>query len=177
MSTLDLAYPIGKARLPERGDVRDRDQHVAQIGEAPAQLRAAVEGLDDRQLDTPYREHGWTVRQVVHHLADSQLNAYVRFRLALTENDPAVKTYEEALWAELPDARSGDVELSLTLFEAVTRRWLACIEALPTVSFERGFRHPDTGPMTLTQQLALYAWHGRHHIAQITRLATREGWR
>lgn len=177
MSTTDLSYPIGKARLPERGDCSGRDTHVSQIAEAPALLRAAVEGLNDQQLDTPYRDGGWTVRQVVHHLADSQLNAYVRFKLALTENDPPIKPYDEALWAEVPEARSAPVDLSVVLFEAVTHRWLACIEQLPTVAFERGFRHLETGPMTLTQQLALYAWHGRHHVAQITRLVAREGWR
>lgn len=176
MSTADLAYPIGKARLPERGDSRERGQHIAQIAEAPTLLRAAVDGLADRQLDTPYREGGWTVRQVVHHLADSQLNAYVRFKLALTENDPPIKPYDEALWAEVPDARTASVDLSLDLFEAVTRRWLACLDLLPVVAFERGFRHLDMGPMTLTQQLALYAWHVRHHVAQITRLVAREGW-
>ncbi len=176
MSDTDLAYPIGRFQAPGVFTASLRDEFVAQIEAAPSALRHAVEGLDDRQLDTPYRPGGWSVRQVVHHLPDSHVNAYVRFKLALTEDEPAIRTYEEALWAQLPEAIGGPVHYSLDLIEALHARWLACIRALAAASFERTFRHPVLGAMSLDHQLALYAWHGRHHVAHITTLAMREGW-
>jgi len=176
MSSPDLSYPIGKFVTPDRVDASDRERHVRALTAAPALLRAAVEGLSDRQLDTPYRPGGWTVRQVVHHLPDSHMNAYVRFKLALTEEEPTIRPYEEALWARLPEATAGPPALSLGLLDALHARWLACIRELPADSFSRTFRHPALGLMSLDQQLALYAWHGMHHIAHITSLSAREGW-
>ncbi len=176
MIQTDRAYPIGRFQAPSAIDASVREAYVAQIELAPTALRNAVEGLDDRQLDTPYRPGGWSVRQVVHHLPDSHLNAYVRFKLALTEQEPTIRPYDEALWARLPEAMAGPIHLSLDLLECLHARWLACIRALPASSFHRTFRHPDLGVMSLDQQLALYAWHGRHHVAHITSLAAREGW-
>jgi hypothetical protein len=176
MSAVDLAYPIGRFDAPAAVDGAARDALISQIAAAPAALRRAIESLDDRKLDTPYRPGGWTVRQVVHHLPDSHLNAYVRFKLALTEDEPTIRPYDETLWAKLPEASSGPVSLSLDLLAALHGRWVACIRALPATSFERTFRHPELGVMSLNDQLALYAWHGRHHVAHITALAARERW-
>ncbi|HQR66763.1 MAG TPA: putative metal-dependent hydrolase [Thermoanaerobaculia bacterium] len=176
MHVIDPAYPIGRFEAPVTIDAAARERFVAQIEAAPLALRRAVEGLSDRQLDTPYRPGGWNVRQVVHNLPDSHVNAYVRFKLALTENEPTIRTYEEALWAKLPEAASGPIPLSLDLLDALHRRWVACIRALPAASFDRTFRHPELGVMSLNRQLALYAWHGRHHVAHVTTLAAREGW-
>ena len=174
---IDVRYPVGKFVKPAAIDRAAREVHVREIEAAPARVRAAVAGLGDAQLDTPYREGGWTVRQVVHHIPDSHLNAYVRFKLALTEREPTIKPYEEAQWAELPEARRGPIEMSLRLLEAVNARWLACIRALPDDRFRRAFRHPELGVMTLDEQLAMYAWHGRHHVAHITTLRERMGWK
>jgi uncharacterized damage-inducible protein DinB len=176
MSEIDLAYPIGRFVAPDAFDGAARATFVAQIEGAPGALRAAVEGLDDRRLDTPYRPGGWTVRQVVHHLPDSHMNAYVRFKLALTEQEPTIRTYDEAAWARVPEAESGPIVLSLDLLEALHARWVASIRALPATAFERTFRHPELGVMSLDRLLALYAWHGRHHVAHITSLAARERW-
>ena len=173
MSEIDLAYPIGRFQAPGSIDASIREAFVAQIEAAPTALRNAVKGLNDRQLDTPYRPGGWSIRQVVHHLPDSHLNAYVRFKLALTEQEPTIRPYDEALWAQLPEAVAGPIHLSLDLFECLQARWLACIRALPPESFNRTFRHPELGVMSLGQQLAFYAWHGRHHVAHITGLVSR----
>jgi hypothetical protein len=172
----NLSYPIGRFEMPTSVDAMARSGYVSAIEAAPRKLREAVAKLGARQLDTPYRPGGWTVRQVVHHLPDSHLNAYVRFRLALTEDAPTICPYDEARWAELPDAKAGDVEMSLCLLDAVHARWLACIRALPAESFDRTYRHPEMGVVSLHQQLALYAWHGRHHVAHITSLTQRSGW-
>ena len=174
MSEIDLAYPIGRFQTPGAIDALARETFVAEIEAAPMALRNAVKGLNNRQLDTPYRPGGWSVRQVVHHLPDSHLNAYVRFKLALTEQEPTIRPYDEALWAQLPEAMTGPIHLSLDLFECLHARWLACIRALPSGSFNRTFRHPALGVMSLDQQLALYAWHGRHHVAHITSLVRRD---
>jgi hypothetical protein len=149
---------------------------IDQIAEAPARLRAAVEGLTPEQLETPYRPDGWTVRQVAHHVADSHLNAYVRFKLALTEDEPGIKTYKEALWAELADTREVPVEVSLTLLETLHRRWVALLRSLSAADFERTVRHPDHGVLNLNQLVGMYSWHGRHHVAHITALRERMGW-
>jgi uncharacterized damage-inducible protein DinB len=172
----NLSYPIGRFEMPASVDTAARNGYVSHIEAAPQKLREAVAGLNARQLDTPYRAGGWTVRQVVHHLADSHLNAYARFRLALTEDTPTICPYDQALWAELPDAKTGDVETSLSLLDAVHSRWLACIRAIPAEAFDRTYRHPEMGVVSLHQQLALYAWHGRHHVAHITSLVQRSGW-
>jgi uncharacterized damage-inducible protein DinB len=173
----DPRYPIGPFRFQGDADQRQREQWIGEIAVAPGSLRAAVTGLSPTQLDTPYREKGWTVRQVVHHLPDSHLNAYTRIKLALTEDEPTIKPYEEARWAELPDARSGPVELSLTLLESLHRRWVLLLRELGPDHFRRRFRHPEHGRMiALDEVLAMYAWHGRHHVAQITSLRSRMGW-
>lgn len=173
----DPRYPIGKYSKPPVIDSALRIQSVKQIEVAPAALRLAVEHLSDSQLDTPYRDGGWTVRQVVHHLPDSHLNAYVRFKLALTEDLPVVKPYDEALWAQIPEATHAPIASSLDLLDALHRRWIACIRELSDHHFNRKFRHLELGDMSLDEQLAHYAWHGRHHIAQITSLKQRMGWK
>jgi uncharacterized damage-inducible protein DinB len=172
----DLRYPIGKFQSPASVTDAERAVLVDQIAALPAELRSAVTTLDDTQLGTPYREGGWTVRQVVHHVPDSHVNAYTRFKLALTEDVPTIKTYEEAQWAELPEARSAPIGVSLALLDALHQRWVLLLRVLAPAQFARAFRHPDLGVMTLDQQIALYAWHGRHHLAHITSLRTRMGW-
>lgn len=172
----DPRYPIGRFEPPAAIDAATRASFIDAIEALPGRLRAAVAGLDDTQLDTAYRDGGWTVRQVVHHVADSHLNAYVRLKLALTEDQPLVKEYDEARWAELPEARSAPVDLSLNLLDALHGRWGACLRALPADGFDRTFRHPSLGVMSLNALLALYAWHGRHHVAHITTLRERRGW-
>lgn len=173
---MDLRYPVGKFRWPEKITDEDRGQYIQQIEETPAKLREAVRGLNDRQLDTPYREGGWTVRQVVHHLPDSHLNAYLRFKLALTESEPTIKPYEQQLWAELPDAKTAPIEMSLQLLESLHQRWVLMLETMKPEDFARKFRHPELGEVTLDRNLSLYAWHGRHHAAHITSLRKRMGW-
>ncbi len=174
---MDERYPIGKAEVAEALTAEQRQELIRQIEEAPARLRAAVEGLSEAQLDTPYREGGWTVRQVVHHVPESHMNSYVRFRLALTEEEPTIKPYSEKAWAELPDARTQDIEPSLRLLEGLHERWTALLRALTPAQFARGFIHPEHGRrMSLDQALQVYAWHGRHHTAHITRLRERQGW-
>jgi uncharacterized damage-inducible protein DinB len=173
----DSRYPIGKLHVEGEITPPQRVAWIAQIESAPAQLRAAVNGLDESQLDTPYRPGGWTVRQVVHHVADSHINSYIRFRLALTEPEPVIKPYDERLWAELPDARTGPLEPSLTLLDSLHYRWVRLLRSLEPAGFARTFRHPERGVVSLDQNVALYAWHGRHHVAHITSLRDRLGWR
>ncbi|HEX4002221.1 MAG TPA: bacillithiol transferase BstA [Candidatus Acidoferrales bacterium] len=174
--TPDLRYPIGKFERPETIPESQRGQLIGQVAEAPARLAAAVAALSPEQLDTPYRPGGWSVCQLVHHLADSHMNAYVRFRLALTEEEPTIKTYEEARWAELADAKVAPVEPSLALLENLHKRWVALLRSMTPDEWNRKFRHPQLGPMRLDQNLALYAWHGRHHVAHVTSLRERNGW-
>jgi uncharacterized damage-inducible protein DinB len=176
MDTLDLRYPIGEFRFPDAVSPEDRRRFVGQIGEAPARLRAAVSGLSEAQLETPYRPGGWTLRQLVHHVPDSHMNSYMRFRLALTEDDPTIKPYHEDRWALLLDACSSPIEASLTLLECLHARWVALLQSLSEEEWRRTFRHPDLGPVSLEQNAALYAWHGRHHVAHITALRERMGW-
>jgi hypothetical protein len=173
----DLRYPVGPYVKPQAISPAEREGYVNEIASTPANLREAIRGLTEPQLNTPYRDGGWTVRQVVHHFPDSHVNAYIRFKLALTENDPLINTYEEALWAELPEAKSAPVEMSLALLDAVHKRWVAAIRSLPPASFERRYRHPVMGLMSLNEQLAHYAWHCRHHLAHITSLRRRMGWK
>jgi len=177
MDTTDLRYPIGPFQFPLKVSTEDRALFIHQIGEAPARLRAAVRGLSGEQLEMPYRPGGWTLRQVVHHIPDSHLNSYVRFRLALTEDEPTIKTYQEDLWAELPDARTGPPETSLQLLECLHDRWAALLNSLTEAEWKRGFRHPELGLVSLEQNAALYAWHGRHHVAHILSLCERMGWK
>lgn len=175
-ATVDVRYPVGKFKPEGPLTFAQREHLIGEIAEAPARLRAAVSGWSDARLDTPYREGGWTVRQVVHHLADSHMNAYIRFRLALTEQNPTIKPYDQTQWAELKDARTAPVELSLELFESLHRRMAILLKSLEAADFGKTFNHPERGAMTLDQNLALYAWHGRHHVAHITSLAKRTGW-
>ncbi len=172
----DPRYPIGPFRWDGDCSPAARLERIRAIEETPAQLRAAVTGLDEMRLDTPYRDGGWTVRQVVHHVADSHMNSYARFRLALTEDTPVVKPYDEARWAELADARSGAVETSLVLIEALHARWVALLRSITPAEWERSFQHPEIGRQRLDQALAHYSWHGRHHTAQVAALRARMGW-
>ncbi|SPF50443.1 putative enzyme [Candidatus Sulfopaludibacter sp. SbA4] len=173
---MDLSYPIGRFDFSKPVPPDARPLLIAEIEAAPARLREAVRGLSDQQLDTPYRPGGWTVRQVVHHVPDSHMNSYIRFHLALTEEEPAVKGYDEKKWAELPDARTGPVEISLALLDGLHTRWVALLRNLAESDFERRFRHSEIGTVRLDTNLALYAWHGRHHAAHITGLRERMGW-
>jgi len=173
---MDLRYPVGKLTWPEQVSERDREEFIQQIEEAPAKLRAAVQGLTEQQLDAPYRVGGWTVRQVVHHLPDSHMNAYVRFKLALTEDQPLVKTYEQDRWAELVDAKTAPIESSLTLLESLHARWVMLLKSLRAADFQRTLKHPELGEVNLDRSLGLYAWHGCHHVAHITSLRERMGY-
>ena len=172
----DLRFPVGK--FHHEGSVNDQQKQafLDEIEQTPANLRAAVGGLSDSQLDTPYRPDGWTVRQVVHHVPDSHLNSYVRFKLALTEEEPTIKTYAEDRWAELSDTKATPIEVSLVLLESLHHRWVRLLRSLTPDEWKRRFRHPELGPMTLEKTLALYAWHGRHHVAHITELRKRMSW-
>jgi len=173
---MDPRYPIGKYTPPQEATPALRQQAIDSIAATPAKLKAALSGLNDAQLDTPYRDGGWTVRQVVHHVPDSHLNAYVRFRLALTENQPTIKPYEEARWAELADAKSAPVAVSLALLEPLHDRWVRLLRSLTAADFARTFVHPEHGVRTLDWMLFLYAWHGRHHTAHVTELRKQKGW-
>jgi hypothetical protein len=173
----DLRYPVGKFHWKGELSQSDRAELIAQIADTPARLREAVKGLTREQLDTPYRPEGWTVRQVVHHLPDSHMNSYVRFKLALTENQPTIKTYDQSLWAALPDSKSTAVETSLTLLESLHERWVILLRSMSPSDFARKVNHPEHGLITLDYLLAIYGWHGRHHVGHITALRERMGWR
>jgi hypothetical protein len=173
----DLRYPVGKFDWESPISDSDFPMLIAAIAEVPGALRAAVAGLTREQLDTPYRPGGWTVKQVVHHVPDSHMNAYVRFKLALTEAEPTIKPYEEAAWAELADSRRVPIEVSLDLLDALHLRWVALLRSMGPADFARGLVHPEhKRVLSLKQMLGLYAWHGRHHVAHITSLKNREGW-
>jgi len=172
----DLRYPIGRFNYAGESSEEQRRAFIDRIEQAPARLRAAVEGLTAERLDTPYRPGGWTVRQVVHHLPDSHMNSYCRFRLALTEDAPGIKGYDQERWAQLFDSRTSPVEVSLALLEALHRRWVLLLRAMTPADFARTFLHSELGPVTLDRNLALYAWHGDHHVAHITSLRARMGW-
>lgn len=176
MDIADLRYPVGKFQFPDAVSPQERAKFVEQIAEAPGRLRAAVSGLTDQQLDTPYRPGGWTIRQVVHHVPDSHMNSYVRFHLALTEDQPDIKGYYEDRWAELPDARNAPVQISLALLDALHERWVGLLRSLSEADWKRTFRHPKLGLVSLEKNAALYAWHGRHHVAHVTGLRERMGW-
>jgi hypothetical protein len=173
----DLRYPFGRFQAPASFDAKFRHQCIAAIEVTPAALRKSVAGLSPEQLSTPYRPGGWTVGQVVHHLPDSHLNAYIRTKLTLTEDEPTIKPYEEARWAELIDGRTARVETSLALLETLHERWTLLLRSLTPQQLERRFRHPEhPGLLTIDWMLAMYSWHGRHHVAHITSLREREGW-
>ena len=174
----DLRYPIGRFTRPTSAlSNQQRAAMIQTIAETPAKLRRAVHGLDEKQLDTPYRPGGWTVRQVVHHVPDSHMNAYVRFKLGLTEDVPTIKPYDEARWADLSDVRDTPTEVSLTLMDALHDRWVRLLQKMDARDFARTITHPDwKGPLSLDAVLALYAWHGPHHVGHITGLRQRMGW-
>jgi DinB family. len=175
VSVIDPRYPIGKFERPETISAEDRLNAIATIAELPEQLRNAVEGLDSAQLNTPYREGGWTVRQLVHHIADSHMNAFVRVRLALTEDWPTIKPYDEQAWATLHDS-AAPVEWSLELIESLHARWVMMLQSLTDEQWQRGYRHPESGPSTVEDATLMYAWHSRHHVAHITHLRAAGGW-
>jgi hypothetical protein len=172
----DLRYPIGKFHFDGPLTEQQKQTSLDDIANAPANLRAAVKGLSEAQLDTPYRPEGWTVRQVVHHVPDSHMNAYIRFKLALTEEEPTIKPYAEDRWAKLADTKSTPIEVSLTMLDSLHDRWVRLLRSLISEDWKRAFRHPELGAMTLEKTLALYAWHGRHHVAHVTALRERSGW-
>ena len=173
----DLRYPIGQETIPESSTAEERAAWMDAVAATPGALWAAVEGLSDEKLNTPYRDGGWAVRQVVHHVADSHMNAYIRAKLALTEDEPVIKPYDEARWAELADGRFENVAISLALLDALHTRWVLLMQSLTESQWQRAFVHPESGMVRLDQQLASYAWHGRHHVAHITALRARMGWR
>ena len=168
-------YPIGRFDVSVVS-VLDRKAAIAILAALPENMRSAVSGLDDSQLDTPYREGGWTVRQVVHHVADSHAQAYGRLRLALTEDWPTITPYNEKAWAELNDAKTAPVDISLHLLQALHRRWVMLLESMTPEQWERGYVHPESGKQTVKQMVAVYDWHSRHHLAQIEKLRERMGW-
>lgn len=177
MNDETLRYPIGRFSPPEAITAQDRQTYFLEIERLPADLRAAVSGLTDEQLDTPYREGGWTIRQVVHHVPDSHLNSYVRFRWTLTEDQPTIKAYYEDRWAELSDAATAPIAPSLQLLEALHQRWLLLLRAMNDEDYSRTLVHPETRKVIrLDTMLALYAWHGKHHVAHIQALKDRMSW-
>ncbi len=171
----ELRFPIGRFEMPA-DPVAASEAGIGEIAALPAALAEAVEGLTDEQLDTPYRDGGWTLRQVVHHVADSHINSYMRLKLAVTEESPVAKLYDEKLWADLEDARSCPVAVSLTLLDSLHTRWVIFLRSLDTERLARAFVHPDYGEVTVAQNIAMYAWHGRHHVEHIAGLRRRRGW-
>ena len=172
----DLRYPIGPFEEPSEIGPADLSRYIREIERLPDEMRHAVAGLSEEQLETPYRHGGWTLRQVAHHVPDSHMNSYVRMRLALTEDEPTIRPYFEDRWATLPDSLRAPVGVSLDLLEALHERWAFMLRETSPEQWLRTFRHPERGTLTLQANLALYAWHGPHHIAHITRLREREGW-
>jgi uncharacterized damage-inducible protein DinB len=174
--TADPRFPVGKWEKKTALDAATRRRFIDEIAATPANLRQAVAGLTEKQLDTPYRDGGWTVRQVVHHVPDSHLNSYVRFKLALTEDKPTIKTYDEQKWAETAEVQRTPVDVSLQLLDSLHTRWVNLLRSMSDADFSRRFQHPDLGEMNLDTLLSLYEWHGRHHVAHITALRQRMGW-
>jgi DinB superfamily len=172
----DLRYPVGPFVAPTSFSAADRAAAIRTLAEFPARLRLATAGLSEAQLDTPYRPDGWTVRQVVHHAVDSHLNAYLRTKFALSEDHPTIKPYPEQIWAEMADARTAPVSMSLSLLDALHGRWIILLRSLAEAQFARTLLHPERGPMSIDDVLAMYEWHSRHHTAHITALRGREGW-
>ena len=172
----DLRFPIGRPDRAPRLDPEARARAIDAIEQTPARFRQAIDGLTETQLDTPYRPGGWSVRQVAHHVPDSHMQAYARFKLALTEHEPTIKPYDEAAWAELADSRDVPVATSMALLEALHARWNAVLRAMQPDDFARVLLHPENGRLTLDQMLSVYSWHGAHHVAHVTRLRERNGW-
>ena len=172
----DPRYPIGKFEFAGSANEAQRTQFINDIERAPGALRAAVSALSPQQIETPYREGGWTVRQVIHHVPESHMNAYIRFKLALTEDNPTIKPYMEDRWAKTDDVHGTPLETSLALLDSLHDRWVRLLRGLKPQDWKRTFVHPEMGVMSLEKTLALYAWHGRHHTAHITELRKRMGW-
>jgi uncharacterized damage-inducible protein DinB len=173
----DAQYPIGKFSFDPDITPEKRKRWIEDVAAAPALYRKAVARLNDAQLDTSYREGGWTVRQVIHHMADSHLHTLMRFRMALTEDDPAITGYDPAKWGELPDAKTGLVDVSLNLLDAIHARWILLLKSMAPADFARTFRRADGQTVSLDRALQTYAWHGKHHAAQIAALRERKGWK
>ncbi len=171
-----MRYPVGTLTYDPESTTDKRREWIRQIAAAPAALRAALAGLTDTQLDTPYRPDGWTVRQVAHHVPDSHVNAYVRFKLALTEDNPTIRPYDEAAWARVADTSRTPIDVSLALLDSLHKRMVVLLESLGEAEFARPLVHPVNGPMTVDRLLQMYAWHGRHHVAHVTELRKRNGW-
>ena len=177
VAVTDLSYPVGRFVPPTTTSDSQRTALIDDVGRTPAAMRTAVAGLTAGQLDTPYRPGGWTVRQLVHHVPDSHINAYLRFKQALTEDTPTIKPYDQDVWVRLPDTTATPVDVSLALLDALHTRWVTLLRAMEPSDFERGYLHPEyTRFVPLSEALAQYAWHGRHHVAHITSLRQRSGW-
>lgn len=174
--TSDLSFPVGRFQRPESPTDADRAASIDVLAQLPKNFRAAVAGLTDEQLDTPYRPGGWTVRQVVHHVPDSHMNALIRLKLGLTEDNPTIKPYDQTAWAKLEDARSTPIETSLSILDGVHDRMVRVLRSMKPADFSRMIQHPENGPMRLDDVLAMYAWHSRHHTAHVTGLRERMGW-
>jgi hypothetical protein len=172
----DPRYPIGKFAFDGPLTEEQRKKLIADIEQTPGALRAALKGLSPQQIETPYRDGGWNVRQVAHHVPDSHINAYVRFKLALTEDTPTIKTYKEDRWSNLADVESTPLEISLSLLDSLHNRWVRLLRSLKSEDWKRTFNHPEMGVVPLEKTLGIYAWHGRHHVAHITELRKRMGW-
>jgi len=175
MTMTDLRYPVGEFVMPATVTPAMRTESIAAIAALPARMREAVHGLPDSRLDRPYRPGGWTVRQVVHHVADSHINAFVRLKLALTEENPTIKPYDEKAFAQLADQQL-PVDVSVTLLDSLHARWVAVLNSLSPQQFTRPLHHPENGAITIDYQVQNYGWHSRHHVAHITSLRAREGW-
>ena len=176
MTTEDLRYPTGKWIKVPNLDAAGRAALIEQVAAVPPALGDAVKGLTDAQLDTPYRPGGWSTRQIVHHLADSHMNAFIRVKLGMTEDNPTIKPYDEKTWAETTDSRQAPIASSMSIIEGLHARWAQLMGSMDSASFERMVHHPERGPMSLGDMLGLYAWHGKHHTTQITQLRERSGW-
>ncbi len=172
----DPRYPIGKFSFEGPLTAEQKKQCLNDIEQTPARLRTAVRGLSDEQLNTPYRDGGWTVRQLAHHVPDSHMNAYIRFKLALTEDEPTIRPYMEDRWAELPESKQAPIDVSLAMLDALHERWALVLRNISDAGWKRTFRHPEMGLLSLEKTLALYAWHGRHHVAHVTSLREKMGW-
>lgn len=172
----DPRFPIGKFHYEGSPSEDQRSKFIGEIEHTPAAIRAAVQGLSPEQLDTPYRDGGWNVRQVVHHVPESHMNAYIRFKLALTEDEPTIKPYAEDRWARLADVKTTPVEISLALLENLHVRWVVLLRSLREEEWKRTFKHPELGQVSLEKNLAMYAWHGKHHTAHITELRKKMKW-
>ncbi len=171
-----LQYPVGRFTEPSTVTAALRDAAIDEIAELPAAMRFAVDGLTDHQLETPYRDGGWTVRQVVHHVADSHMHAYLRMKFALTEESPTIRPYDEAAWSLLPDVAAIPIGVSLSLLDGMHARLVSCLRGTSALQLRRPFVHPELGPQPIELSLLRYAWHGRHHVAHVTSLRTRMGW-